>query len=56
MKEIGRRSGIARPSGRFIRGISFLRASRQVDLIQGEEILVSLINSADEDPLVKIPS
>ena len=55
IKEIGRRSGIARPSGRSIRGISFLRASRQVDLIQEEEILVTLINSPDDDLLMKIP-
>jgi hypothetical protein len=55
IKEIGRRSGIARPSGRSIRGISFLRASRQVDLIQGGENLVTLINSPDDDLLVKIP-
>lgn len=30
-------------------------ASRQVDLIQEEEILVTLINSPDDDLLVKIP-
>jgi hypothetical protein len=32
IKEIGRRSGIARPSGRSMKGINVQRQSKQVDL------------------------